>query len=295
MISVVIPSYNRRDCVLNLLKSVYLQREVEFEVIVVDDCSPDDTVEAVRREFPQVSLLVNERNAGPCVTRNRGVRAARGEWIVGLDSDVTLPDPLLLAKTQRTFSEYPTVNGLAFRLLKPDGHSEDTARWWHPLPIGDFATKRFLTSYFSGTGYAFRKQAMMDAGLYPEILYMHYEEVELALRILDQGGSIMHCPDIAVLHHANDVSRRSEVHVYYKPRNQILLAVACYPFWQGVAYVLPRVAYQFSMAAKDGHFADFTRAMKDAVTTSRAILPTRCPLQTATFKKIRHLRKGLIA
>lgn len=294
MISVVIPSYNRRDCVRSLLRSVFLQKETEFEVIVVDDCSPDDTVEMVRREFPQVRLLVNERNSGPCVTRNRGIRAARGEWIVGLDSDVTLSDPHLLARTRRTFIEYPTVNGLAFRLLKPDGESEDTARWWHPLPIGEFADKRFLTSYFSGTGYAFHKQAMLDAGLYPEILYMHYEEVELSLRILDQGGSIMHCPDIAVLHHANEVSRRSEVHVYYKPRNQILLAVACYPFWQGMAYVLPRVAYQFSTAAKDGHLGDFKRAMKDAVTKSRALLPSRRPLQTATLKKIGRLRKGLI-
>ena len=75
MISVVIPNYNRRDCILALLKDVYLQEGVEFEVIVVDDCSPDNSVEAVRKAFPQETVLVNEKNSGPAVSRNRGVGA----------------------------------------------------------------------------------------------------------------------------------------------------------------------------------------------------------------------------
>lgn len=291
MISVVIPSYNRRECILNLLCDVYAQEGVEFEVIVVDDCSPDGSAAAIRREFPQVTLLENERNGGPCVTRNRGVRAARGKFIVGFDSDVTVPDPHLLAKVSETFHVFSDVTGLAFRLLKPDGISEDSARWWHPLPIELFANQAFSTSYFSGTAYAFRKQAMVAAGLYPEIFYMHYEEVELALRIIDQGGQIRHCPHLVVLHHANEASRRSEVHLYYKPRNQILLAVSCYPLWEGIVFLLPRMAYQFSIAAKEGHLPDFGRAMKDAMRKSRPIASSRQPLKKQTLKKIANLSK----
>ena len=73
MISVVIPSYNRRDCVLALLADVYAQEGVDMEVIVVDDRSPDNSVEAIRAAYPQVTLLVNEKNGGPAVTRNRGI------------------------------------------------------------------------------------------------------------------------------------------------------------------------------------------------------------------------------
>ena len=106
-------------------------------MIVVDDCSPDDSVEAIRREFPAVRLFVNETNGGPAVTRNRGIREAQGELIVGFDSDVTLPDPWLLAKVAARFQEFPSVDGLALRIFKPDGVSEDVGRWWHPRPIGD--------------------------------------------------------------------------------------------------------------------------------------------------------------
>lgn len=59
MISVVIPSYNRKDCILRLLEDLRAQQGADFEVIVVDDCSPDDTVEVLRRDFPEINLLVN--------------------------------------------------------------------------------------------------------------------------------------------------------------------------------------------------------------------------------------------
>ncbi len=294
MFSVVIPSYNRRDCVLALLRDVYAQKGVEMEVIVVDDRSPDDSVAAIRREFPQATLLVNEKNGGPAVTRNHGIRAAKGEIVVGFDSDVTIPDPHLLAKTEARFRALPQVTGLAFRLLKPDGKSEDAPRWWHPVPIGEYADKEFYTSYFSGTAYAFRREELVAAGMYPEILYMHYEEVELAFRILDRGGSILHCPELTALHHANEVSRRSEVSVFYKPRNQILLAAACMPGFQALRYVVPRTAYQFAKACGGGHLKDFIRAMKSARRLLPVLLERRAPLQPETFRRIGAMKQGMV-
>lgn len=293
MISIVIPSYNRRDCILALLADIFAQSDVEMEVIVVDDCSPDDSVAAIRREFPQVNLLVNEKNGGPAVTRNRGIRAAKGEIVVGFDSDVTIPDRTLLSKVLDRFREYPGVSGLAFRLLKPDGESEDTPRWWHPVPIKTHADRVFLTSYFSGTGYAFRRDALVKAGMYPEILYMHYEEMELAFRILDQGDSILHCPELVALHHANEVSRRSEVMVFYKPRNQVLLAAACLPPFKAICYVVPRVCYQFGKACGGGHVKDFFRAMRSASDLLPARLESRKPLRPETLQRIGALKQGL--
>ena len=293
MISIVIPSYNRRDAILRLLEGLYRQEGAEFEVIVVDDCSPDDSVAAIRRAFPQVRLFVNEKNGGPAVTRNRGVREAKGEIVVGLDSDVTVVDPFLLSRVEVAFEAHPKASGLAFRILKPDGVSEDVERWWHPVPIAEFADKRFLTSYFSGTGYAFRKDAMIAAGLFPEIFYMHYEEVELALRILDNGGTILHCPDLKVLHHEGKTAGRSRVQLFYKPRNQILLALSCYPFWKAVGYVVPRVGFQFAKAVCNRHVGVFATAIVDGFATARKQLAIRKPLKGPTFLQLRRLREGV--
>lgn len=293
MLSIVIPSYNRRDLVLALLRDVYAQEAADFEVIVVDDRSPDDSVEAIRREFPQTRVLVNEKNSGPAVARNRGVLAAKGEFIVGFDSDVTLPDRQLLKKIADAFQAEPAVACLALRILKPDGHSDDVERWCHPLPLAA-ADHPFLTSYFSGTAYAMRREPMIRAGLYPEIFYMHHEEVELAFRLLDQGDSIRHCPDLSVLHHASPISARGYVETFYHPRNQILLVLLSYPLLRGILHLLPRTLYQCFVALKGGHCKNYASAIRDGFRLARPILEIRKPLKSSTFKEILTLKRQVI-
>lgn len=292
MISVVIPSYNRKDSVLALLGDVFLQEGTEFEVIVVDDCSPDGSADAIAAAFPQATLLRNSKNGGPCVTRNRGIREAKGDYIVGFDSDVRIADPTLLARTLETFRKMPpNVHCLAFRLLQADGVSEDKARWWHPVPIEQYADEAFETSYFSGTGYAMNREAALAAGLYPEILYMHYEEVELAWRLIDNGGVIMHCPNLKVLHLEHQVSRRSEIKVFYKTRNQILLAAACLPLFEASLFVAPRVSYAALRAIMGGHVPSYLRALRSSLQLAPQRLRNRTPLSRETLRRISLMRK----
>lgn len=290
MISVVIPSFNRKSCIQALLRDVYVQVGANFEVIIVDDLSTDGTVEMVKKEFPQVKLLVNEANAGPCVTRNRGIQLAVGDLIVGLDSDVTLPDRHLFAKVLEAFARRPNASGFAFRILSADERSDDSPRWWHPISIQDGYNRSFETDYFSGTAYAFRRDVMIKAGLYPERLFMHYEEVELAFRILDGGGSIFYQPELQVVHHANPVSRRSEIQVFYKPRNQVLLALSCLPLWQVILFLTPRITFQFWIAVKNRHIFDYCRAMKSAVVEGRQLGGSRNPLKSGTLRRLKKLR-----
>lgn len=292
MLSIVIPSFNRRDLVLALLRDVYAQEAAEFEVIVVDDRSPDDSVEAIRREFPQTQVLVNEKNSGPAVARNRGILAAKGEFIVGFDSDVTLPDQHLLKKITEAFKSEPAIACLALRILKPDGHSDDVERWCHPISL-KFADHTFLTSYFSGTAYAVRKEAAIRAGLFPEIFYMHHEEVELAFRLLDQGDSIRHCPDLGVLHHASPISARSYVETFYHPRNQILLVLLSYPLLRGAIHLIPRTIYQFGVAVKGGHLKIYLSALREGMRLSGKAMKLRKPLKAKTFSEINRLKSQI--
>ena len=96
LISVVIPTHDRRDLVREAVASVLAQGFTDFELIVVDDGSGDDTVEVLGRSFddPRLSLL-RQDNAGASAARNRGAGRARGKWLAFLDSDDTwLPEKL---------------------------------------------------------------------------------------------------------------------------------------------------------------------------------------------------------
>jgi glycosyltransferase involved in cell wall biosynthesis len=84
--SVIIPSYNRAAFIPETLRSVFAQEFKDFEVIVVDDGSTDDTVERIEQYRRQIKFL-QQANRGPGAARNLGVQQAQGQYIAFLDSD----------------------------------------------------------------------------------------------------------------------------------------------------------------------------------------------------------------
>src|SRR4029453_10807567 len=87
-VSRVIPTRNRCKRLLRTLQSALSQRAVDFEIVVVDDGSQDDTYETVTRlDEPRVRVVRHESPKGESGARNRGIVDARGDWIAFLDDD----------------------------------------------------------------------------------------------------------------------------------------------------------------------------------------------------------------
>ncbi len=97
-VSVVIPSYNHGSYIGRSLESVLAQSHQDFEIVVVDDGSTDDSVEKIRSfDDPRVTLEVFPQNRGACVALNAAIRRAKGEFIAVLNSDdFFLPEKLAL-------------------------------------------------------------------------------------------------------------------------------------------------------------------------------------------------------
>lgn len=85
-VSVLIPTYNRRDYVVSAIESVLAQDFTDHELIVVDDGSTDDTADLLR-PYASAIRLIRTANQGPALARNVGMQAARGDYIAFLDSD----------------------------------------------------------------------------------------------------------------------------------------------------------------------------------------------------------------
>lgn len=103
-VSVVIPTYNSSDYIVETVKSVLAQTWKEIEILIIDDCSSDNTLEKVNREFGNVDKVIIERlesNSGAAVARNRGISLSSGRYIAFLDADDTwLPNKV---ESQITF------------------------------------------------------------------------------------------------------------------------------------------------------------------------------------------------
>ncbi|MCG2714307.1 MAG: glycosyltransferase [Candidatus Omnitrophica bacterium] len=111
MISVIIPTYNSASTIDRVLNALFQQKGIEkdeYEVLIVDDCSTDNTLEIVKNF--SVSLISLDKNLGPAVARNRGVKEAKGELVAFIDSDVVLKeDALLIIKKKFAGKSYISV------------------------------------------------------------------------------------------------------------------------------------------------------------------------------------------
>ena len=88
MISVIIPTYNTALLIERTIRSVLAQRCQDFEILIVDDCSTDDTLTVVRSiGDPRISIFEQPENRGPAAARNRGLAEAKGEYCAFLDGD----------------------------------------------------------------------------------------------------------------------------------------------------------------------------------------------------------------
>lgn len=89
LVSIIMPSYNTAQYIRQSIQSVLAQTYLNWELIIVDDCSSDNTenVVSVFLNDNRIKFLKNERNSGAAVSRNRALREARGKWIAFLDSD----------------------------------------------------------------------------------------------------------------------------------------------------------------------------------------------------------------
>lgn len=107
LVSIIIPMYNRAHTISDAVNSVMAQTYDNYEVILVDDGSTDNTKEIITRDFDAVTYIYQE-NCGPSVARNTGIKHAKGELIAFLDSDDAWL-PFKLEKQLQCLAEQPDL------------------------------------------------------------------------------------------------------------------------------------------------------------------------------------------
>ena len=110
LVSIIMPSYNTARFIGESIASVFAQTYTNWELLIVDDCSTDNTDEIIAQfNDPRITYVKNEKNSGAAVSRNRALALAKGKWIAFLDSD-DLWAPQKLEKQLKFMAE----NGFAF-------------------------------------------------------------------------------------------------------------------------------------------------------------------------------------
>jgi cellulose synthase/poly-beta-1,6-N-acetylglucosamine synthase-like glycosyltransferase len=169
LVSVVIPAYNADIFLENTLQSICSQSYGNLEILVVDDGSSDRTpaiVQAIAHEDSRVRLL-QQPNAGVATARNRGIQAARGEFIAPIDAD-DLWDPEAVAKMVTQFQALPPTVGVVYAWsMDIDAQGQKTGGF-HAATITGNVFKTLICHNFLGNASAtlIRKTCLDQIGGY---------------------------------------------------------------------------------------------------------------------------------
>jgi glycosyltransferase involved in cell wall biosynthesis len=198
MLSIVIPTYNAEKYMPALLDSIFHNKVDDMEVVIVDDCSTDDTVR-ISKSFP-VRVIKMERNSGPAKARNIGVEAAKGDIIYFLDSDVIVLDGAI-KEVKDYFDRNPSakcVIGIcSTEPLNKGFVSKYMALFEYIHLIGQENQK---VSVFAPRCGAIKRDFFLEIGSYDENYRgADVEDFELARRINRQAEIILN-PKIMVRH-----------------------------------------------------------------------------------------------
>ena len=149
LISVIMPVYHVEAYIADSVRSVCNQTFQNFELILVDDGSGDHSIEnaeQVLREFSVTYRVVHQENRGLAGARNTGIRHAKGEWVICIDSDDSIHPQTLEILAQKM---EPTLNVLAFAFHRVNEIPSDYGVIPQPVAYTDYSQQTFAEAFFT--------------------------------------------------------------------------------------------------------------------------------------------------
>lgn len=238
--SIIIVSWNALPHLKTYLPGVAATQYPDFEIILADNASTDESVEWVSEHFPEVKIATFDRNHGYCGGNNRAVPHATGDILVFLNNDVRV-EPSWLQALDESFRRDSRVGALQPKMLadeRPEYFEYAGAaggfldRYGYPFcrgrifdvlekDEGQYDTPSEIL-WASGAALAIRKDLFQDLQGFDEDFEFHMEEIDLCWRLWNSGHSVKFCPESRVYHlGGGSMPMGSPRKVYYNYRNNL--------------------------------------------------------------------------
>lgn len=239
----MIVSYNVKELLKDCLESI-----VNCEIIVVDNNSPDKSVQMVKRDFPKVKLIESRENLGFAKGNNLGAKNSKGEFILFLNPDTKIC-PVSLKKMVEFLRAHPRVGIVGPQLLNADETLQPSVGVYPSIlslilekPIdflernmplvrsflGIFSVKykKFTrpspVDWVSGAALACRKKVWESLNGFDEKFFMYFEDVDLCFRAKKDGWKVYHLPESKIYHlrgKSQPAKSKKKAKTYYRSQD----------------------------------------------------------------------------
>lgn len=220
-VSVVIVNYNTCNLTLQCIESIYEKtHDIDFEIIVVDNASADNTVSSIKEKYPQVILVESETNLGFGRANNLGVKSAIGEYIFFLNSDTLLLNNAIKILFDFILAD-STIGICGGNLYNAEMKPVQSYMRYFPSLFSELnelasgflskmiygkqetfntLSKPISVAYITGADLMISQRLFKDFGGFSSDFFMYYEETELSYRIKKAGYLIKCTSDAKIIH-----------------------------------------------------------------------------------------------
>jgi GT2 family glycosyltransferase len=200
-VSAIVTAYRRIDQTIDTVRRIKACRPAPDEIIVHVDANQTECVDAIRREFPDIELLVSSEAVGPGGGRNKLMAAARNEVVTSFDDDSYPMDIDFFARAGLLMNRFPEASLIAGAIFDRG----------EPVAADELTTA--CTASFGSGGTVFRRTPFLAAGGFvPLVVAYGMEEEDLALRLLDRGQTLLRSPWLRVFHDS-DLSHHNSARI----------------------------------------------------------------------------------
>lgn len=231
LVSIIILNYNAGRLLLDCVESILQSNYKNYEIIVVDNLSNDESHKKCKEKFGQVILVENTKNLGYCEGNNVGIRIAKGDFLVILNPDTIVESDWLdqLLSAYSIFGEglyQPKILATTdHRMLLSTGQMLNPFGFGYSRSKGEEDRNQFENfeqiNYASGTCLFTSTKTMNDLGMFDSFLFAYHDDLDLGWRAMERGLKSHYVPKAVIYHPIEGYSFKwSKFKFYLLERNR---------------------------------------------------------------------------
>jgi len=217
-LSIIIVNWNSKDVLKDCLNSIYKSRfNSEYEILVVDNGSSDNSAEVIEKQFPHVRLIKNKENAGYAQANNQAIGESKGRYVLLLNPDTIILNNAI-EKMVDFLSKNKDIGILGPKIFRRDGSLQISCYRFYSLS-SLFSTKILFTRFGKGWFYKnfdynqtkevdvvagacllIKREMIKNVGLLDERFFMYSEEADWCFRAKKSGWKVVFYPEAEIIH-----------------------------------------------------------------------------------------------
>lgn len=247
-VSIVIVTFFSKDTIGECLASIWYNCTSDYQIIIFDNASQDETVEFLRSFLPKIHLVSSKNNMGFAYGVNRGIELAQdSKYILLLNPDAAVT-PAAIETLAKFMEENPSVGVCGGKVLYENGQFQPACRRGLPTPWVAFCKIFGLSALFpksrlfarynltflpvdattevdavSGSFMMLRKQALDEVGNMDTAFFLYAEDIDLCYRMQKKGWKVFYVPTASIIHKKGHSAKKAPVRARYEFYNTMWL------------------------------------------------------------------------